>query len=224
LARGFPADKLLVHRYGIEIDTAEPAETPSAVGDPYLLFAGRFVEKKGIDLLIEAMRRLEGEGRAVRAMLVGDGPIAGTLRRAAVGLRSVEFTGWLPNDELRRRMRGALAVCVPSHETASGDAEGLPNVVLEAMEAGAPVVATRHAGIGEAVEDRRTGLLVSSRDVAALTAALRRLVEQPETARTMGAEARRVAREKFDAIAQSRRLEAIFSNVIARTTSSTFAK
>ncbi len=218
LARGFPPDKLLVHRYGIEIDTAAEPEMPRALGEPYLLFAGRFVEKKGIDLLIEAIRQLEGEGRSIRLMLVGDGSIAGKLRRAATGLNNIEFTGWLPNDELRRRMRGALAVCVPSHETASGDAEGLPNVVLEAMEAGVPVIGTRHAGIGEAVEDGLTGLLVPPGDVTALTAVLRRLVDEPDTARQMGAEARRVALEKFDAVAQSRRLEAIFCEVMARNT------
>ena len=217
LARGFPAEKLLVHRYGIEIDATAKPETPTAENEPYLLFAGRFVEKKGIDLLIEAMRRLEGEERSPRLMLVGDGPIAGKLRRAAVGLAKIEFSGWLPNDELRRRMRGALAVCVPSHETPEGDAEGLPNVVLEAMEAGVPVIGTRHAGIGEAVEDGRTGLLVPPGDVAALTAALRRLADQPQAARTMGAAARRVALEKFDAVAQSRRLEQILCDVIARS-------
>jgi glycosyltransferase involved in cell wall biosynthesis len=216
LARGFPADKLLVHRYGIEIDPVAEPETAPGVGEPYLLFAGRFVEKKGIDLLIEAMRRLEGEERSLRLMLVGDGPIAGKLRRAAVGLAKIEFAGWLPNDELRRRMRGALAVCVPSHETPEGDAEGLPNVVLEAMEAGVPVIGTRHAGIGEAVEDGRTGLLVPPGDVAALTAALRRLADEPDMAWKMGAEARRVAIGKFDAAAQSRRLEAIFCDVIAQ--------
>jgi len=215
LARRFPAEKLLVHRYGIEIDTAAGLKAPAADDEPYLLFAGRFVEKKGIDLLIEAMRRLEGEGPSVRLMLVGDGAIAGKLRRAAAGLGNIEFAGWLPNDELRRRMRGALAVCVPSHETPEGDAEGLPNVVLEAMEAGVPVIGTRHAGIGEAVEDGRTGLLVPPGDVAALTAALRRLADEPETARRMGVAARRVALEKFDAVAQSRRLEAILCDVIA---------
>jgi colanic acid/amylovoran biosynthesis glycosyltransferase len=213
LARGFPPEKLLVHRYGVELDgfydDAEPA-----TGPPYLLFAGRFVEKKGIGFLIEAMRRLKNEGRGLRLMLVGDGAIAGELKRAAADLRNVEFPGWLPNHELRRLMRGALAVCVPSVEAASGDAEGLPNVVIEAMAAGVPVVATHHAGIGEAVEDGRTGLLVPSGDAAALTAALRRLVEEPEIARTMGKEARRVALDRFDAMAQSRRLEEKFLEII----------
>jgi glycosyltransferase involved in cell wall biosynthesis len=112
-------------------------------------------------------------------------------------------------------MRDALAVCVPSMEAASGDAEGLPNVVLEAMAEGAPVVASRHAGIGEAVEDGRTGLLVPPGDATALAAALRRLLDAPDTARAMGQEARRVALDRFDAMTQSRRLEEIFRDIIA---------
>jgi glycosyltransferase involved in cell wall biosynthesis len=213
LARGFPPEKLIVHRYGVEL-APEPAE-PAAPDSPYLLFAGRFVEKKGIGILIESMRRLAGEGRDVKLLLVGDGSIAGELRRAAADLPNVRFPGWLPNPELRALMRGALAVCVPSVEAESGDAEGLPNVVLEAMAAGAPVVATRHAGIGEAVEDDRTGLLVPPSDAAALAAALRRLIDSPDTARVMGDEARRVARDRFDATTQSRRLEEILYEVIA---------
>ncbi len=214
LARGFPPEKLIVHRYGVEMDGSDDEPRPAALR-PYLLFAGRFVEKKGIPTLIEAMRRLEREGRGVQLKLVGDGPIAGELKRQASDLRMIEFPGWLPNAELRRMMHGALAVCVPSVEAASGDAEGLPNVVLEAMAAGAPIVATHHAGIGEAVEDARTGFLVPGGDVEALTAALRRLVQAPDLARAMGAEARRVALDRFDARTQSKRLERIFLDVIA---------
>jgi colanic acid/amylovoran biosynthesis glycosyltransferase len=215
LARGFPPEKLYVHRYGVELDDAD-GEAKSETAEPYVLFAGRFVEKKGIGFLIEAMRQLEHEGKKIQLELVGDGPISAELKRAAAGLHKVSFRGWLPNHELRRRMRGALAVCVPSVETAEGDAEGLPNVVLEAMVSGAPVVATHHAGIGEAVEDGRTGLLVPAGDVAALTGALRRLVDAPDTAAAMGREARRVALEKFDAMPQSRRLEEKFLEIIRR--------
>jgi colanic acid/amylovoran biosynthesis glycosyltransferase len=215
LARGFPPEKLLVHRYGIELDP-EPAEAPAEAGQPYLLFAGRFVEKKGIGVLINAIRALEAEGRDVSLLLVGDGPAAGELRQAAAGLRKVSFQGWLPNPELRGLMRRALAVCVPSVEAASGDAEGLPNVVLEAMAEGAPVVASRHAGIGEAVEDGRTGSLVPPGDAAALAAALRQLIDAPEMARTMGENARQAALERFDAMTQSRRLEEIFRDIIAK--------
>jgi colanic acid/amylovoran biosynthesis glycosyltransferase len=215
LARGFPPEKLFVHRYGVEIEAA-PVKVPTEPDGPYLLFAGRFVEKKGIGVLLDAMRMLETEGRDIRLLLVGDGSAAGELRQAAAALKHVSFLGWLPNPKLRGLMRGALAVCVPSLEAADGDAEGLPNVVLEAMAEGAPVIASRHAGIGEAVEDSRTGLLVPPGDASALAAALRQLIDAPGAARAMGDNARQVALDRFDAIAQSRRLEDKLSEIIAK--------
>jgi glycosyltransferase involved in cell wall biosynthesis len=215
LARGFPPEKLFVHRYGVELDGFGEELELAAHNDLCVLFAGRFVEKKGIGFLIEAMRRLRQEGSGLRLELIGDGPIADDMKRAAADLPNVSFLGWLPNEVLRQRMRSALAVCVPSVHTEGGDAEGLPNVVLEAMASGAPVIATHHAGIGEAVEDGRTGILVPSADTAALTAALRRLADDPASARAMGREARRVALDRFDAVAQSRRLETILEAVIA---------
>ena len=112
-------------------------------------------------------------------------------------------------------MRGALAVCVPSLAAADGDAEGLPNVVLEAMAEGVPVVASRHAGIPEAVAHEETGLLVPPGDPEALAAALRRLIHDPDLRRSLGKRAREVAAERFGAVAQSRRLESILLRVMA---------
>ena len=214
LDRGFPPEKLLVHRYGVEI---EPPDDRDIEPHAPILFAGRFVEKKGVAVLLDAMRRLEPQTRPP-LLLVGDGPIGEVLKRAAAPLgRTVEFTGWLPNAELRRRMRGALAVCVPSLAAQGGDAEGLPNVVIEAMAAGVPVVGSRHAGIPEAVEDGRTGLLVPPGDPASLAAALQRLIDSPELRRRLGSAARTVAAERFSAVAQSRRLEDILLRILGGT-------
>jgi len=213
LARGFPADKLAVVHQGIDIPPAAPAE-PQAE-DPYILFVGRFVEKKGVADLIEAMRVLAAQGRTARLMLVGDGPLATDLRRRARGLAHVEFAGWQPADEVRRWMRGAVAICVPSVTARSGDAEGLPNVVIEAMAEGVPVVATRHAGIAEAIDDGRSGLLVAERDPPALAAALGEVIACGDLRRKLAAAARAAAIERFEAVQQSRRLEAALLRVIA---------
>ena len=204
VGRGFPGEKLVVHRFGVNFDTPQEAADE---GDRYVLFAGRFVEKKGILYLIEAMRRLDGEGRDLRLVLIGSGPLDAEVRRAASALKSVEFIPWVPNNELRRWMRGALAFCVPSVQAADGDAEGLPTVVLEAMAAGTPVIGSRHAGIGEAIEHERTGFLVEGRDPEALAAALRRLDDEPGLRRRLGDNARTVALDRFDAVKQSQRLE-----------------
>ncbi|MBV9965781.1 MAG: glycosyltransferase, partial [Alphaproteobacteria bacterium] len=180
----------------------------------YVLFAGRLVEKKGVTHLIEAMRRLEAAGRDLQLVVVGEGPAAIELKKHAAPLGNVCFRGWMPNPELRRWMRGALAVCVPSARAESGDAEGLPNVVIEAMAEGAAVIGSRHAGIAEAIEHERTGLLVPSEDPDAIAAALGRLIDGPELRRRLGENARAAATEQFDAMTQSRRLEELLLAVI----------
>jgi colanic acid/amylovoran biosynthesis glycosyltransferase len=133
--------------------------------------------------------------------------LAEDLKEKARLIDDVSFLGWLPKGDVRRWMRGAIAVCVPSITAQSGDEEGLPNVVLEAMAESAPVIASRHAGIGEAVEHERTGLLVPPGDSEALANAIKRLVGDPQARCAMGDMARLRAGERFSAVAQSRLIE-----------------
>jgi colanic acid/amylovoran biosynthesis glycosyltransferase len=205
LAQNFPPEKLKVIRYGIE--PAVESDDPKPPDRPFLLFVGRFVEKKGVRHLLDAMRMLEAESAGVDLTLVGDGPLAGELRRQAETLSGVRFLGWLPNREVRCLMRTALAICVPSMAARSGDSEGLPNVVLEAMASAVPVIGSEIAGITEAVEHGRTGLLVPPADPTAIAAAVRRLLGDPATRNRMGGAARLAATNRFSAIAQSRILE-----------------
>jgi colanic acid/amylovoran biosynthesis glycosyltransferase len=216
LARGFPPDKLMVIHQGVDIGDPPRGERPS--DEPYVLFVGRFVEKKGIGDLIAAMRLSGGEAAAAslaRLVLIGDGPLLGALRAQAGGLPGVEFLGWRPPAEVRHWMRGAAAVCVPSVTAVSGDAEGLPNVAIEAMAEGAAVIATRHAGIAEAIDHGETGLLVPEGDPPALAQALAAVIAQPELRQRLGQAARAAAVRRFEAIQQSRRLEAALLRVIA---------
>ncbi len=205
LARNFPAAKLRVIRYGVEPET--DGEAPQPASPPYLLFVGRFVEKKGVGHLLDAMGMLESEGVEVDLVLIGDGPMAEALKRHASGLKRARFTGWLPNREVRRLMRNALALCVPSVAARTGDSEGLPNVVLEAMASAVPVIGADAGGIAEAVEHNRTGFLVSPADPPAIAAAARRLLGDPALRSRMGLTARAAATERFSAVAQSRQLE-----------------
>jgi colanic acid/amylovoran biosynthesis glycosyltransferase len=205
LARNFPAAKLKVIRYGVEPEADGEIQQPA--DRPYLLFVGRFVEKKGVAHLLEAMRTLESESAAVDLVLIGDGPIAEALKRQASGLKHARFLGWLPYDEVRRFMRGALALCVPSVAARSGDAEGLPNVVLEAMACAVPVIGSQAGGIAEAIEHGRTGFVVPQADPQAIAEPARWLLRDPALRRRMGHAARDAATARFSAIAQSRLLE-----------------
>jgi glycosyltransferase involved in cell wall biosynthesis len=146
-------------------------------------------------------------------VLVGDGPLAPKLKQQAHSVADINFQGWLPEREVRRWMRGAIALCAPSVTAQSGDSEGLPNVVIEAMAQGVPVIGSRHSGIIEAVEHGRTGFLITPRDPRAIADAVVWLLERPHEQRAMAEAARRKACESFDAIQQSRRLEELLLSV-----------
>jgi colanic acid/amylovoran biosynthesis glycosyltransferase len=204
-ARGFPSDKLRTIRLGIEPD---PPVAPHA-GDeqPYLLFVGRFVEKKGATHLLKAVRLLRNDGAAPRLMMIGDGPLAGQLRRTAASLPEVSFLGWQAPAEVRARMRGAMALIVPSATAATGDEEGLPTVVLEAMAQGTPVIGSGHSGIVEAVTHETDGLLVPPGDPRALAEAIGRLIHDQALRQRLGIAAKHTVTQRFDAKTQSHCLE-----------------
>jgi colanic acid/amylovoran biosynthesis glycosyltransferase len=204
-ARGFPPDKLRTIRLGIEPDP--PVAPHSGDEQPYLLFVGRFVEKKGATHLLDALRLLRNGGGTPRLMMIGDGPLEGQLRRAAASLPEVSFLGWQAPAEVRARMRGAMALIVPSATAATGDEEGLPTVVLEAMAQGTPVIGSRHSGIVEAVTDEADGLLVPPGDPRALADAIGRLIHNQALRQRLGTAARRTVAQRFDAKAQSHCLE-----------------
>ena len=161
-------------------------------------------------MLIEALAGIEGAKLAI----IGDGPLRGALERQAQGLGDrVCFLGTLPSDEVADWMRRASVLAAPSLTASDGDAEGLPNVVVEAAASGLPVVGTRHSGIPEAVEDGVTGFLVSEGDAGALAARLADLLASESLRRDMRGAARRLAERKFNRRMLTERLESIYDEV-----------
>lgn len=152
-----------------------------------IVFAGRLVEKKGAAVLLDALRRLPS-GREWSLDLIGDGPLLASLRRQAEGL-AVRFRGQLTREALARAFAEAEVVVVPSVPAGSGDQDGLPVTLLEAMAAGCAIVASRIAGIDEAVVDGTSGVLVPPGDPVALAVALDALLADPDCRRRLGAAA-----------------------------------
>jgi glycosyltransferase involved in cell wall biosynthesis len=168
------------------------------------------VEKKGTKVLIEAVAGIAGAKLAV----IGDGPLRAALERQARKLgERVRFLGALRSDEVAQWMQRASVLAAPSVTAADGDAEGLPNVVVEAAASGLPVVGTRHSGIPEAVEDGATGFLVPEGDAGALAARLAELLGSQSLRREMGVAARQLAEHKFSRQMLTERLEAIYDEV-----------
>ncbi|MFB6151949.1 MAG: glycosyltransferase family 4 protein [Haloarculaceae archaeon] len=142
-----------------------------------VLYVGRLVPVKGVDDLIDAVGSLAAAGRDVALDVVGTGKSEADLRARAAespAADAVTFHGFVPfGPDLFDRYREADAFVLPSHS------EGFPNVVLEAMAHGVPVVATRVGGIDEVVTDGETALLVPPGDSEALADAVGRLQDDP---------------------------------------------
>jgi glycosyltransferase involved in cell wall biosynthesis len=187
------------------LDIAPPPEAQEATPGGYLLFVGRLRIRKGVEVLLEALRHLHPAVGA-RLLIAGDGEHREALERKAAELElgpAAVFLGRCDASRVRGLLRHAAALVVPSIY------EGMPLVVLEAMEAGVPVVASRVSGIPEVVEDGRTGWLVEPEDPAALAAALAAALEQEGgQGRRRGEEGRRRVEERFrPAVAAARWLE-----------------
>ncbi len=166
-----------------------------------LLAVGRLVEKKGFADLVAAAGMLARSGLSFSVDIVGEGPLQGALADAIRGSgleRQVRLLGARPQHELVGMLAEASAVVLPCVVTSSGDRDGLPTVLLEAMAAGLPVVSTRVAGVPEIIEAGETGLLVDPGNPRQLADALHWLLRNPARASAMGAAGRRRARSLFD--------------------------
>jgi glycosyltransferase involved in cell wall biosynthesis len=220
LLLGAPAARTRTIPYGVDVHAFSP-ETPrdeirarlGVAADAFLIVAvGRLVEKKGFGDLIEAAARTGG----VRVVIAGDGDLRSTLAAQARALHApVTLAGALDRATVAQALAAADAVVVPSVVDRAGNVDGLPNVLLEGLAAGRPVVATRVAGIPDVVTDDVNGLLVPEQDPAALAAALRRLVREPETCERLGREARRAAVERLSWEAAARAFEDCYAQATA---------
>jgi glycosyltransferase involved in cell wall biosynthesis len=175
---------------GLDISPAEESgEEPG-----FFLFVGRLRIRKGVEVLLEALRALRDRYPEIRLLIAGDGEHRAALERRAGELElgaAIRFLGRCDAARVRGLLRGARALVVPSIY------EGMPLVVLEAMEAGVPVIASAVSGIPEVVEDGGTGWLVPPEDPEALTDALAEALADPAEALRRGSAGRRRVDERF---------------------------
>ena len=199
--------RALVHKvhvvvHGVDVDRfCPPADRPA--GDPpVILSAGRLVEKKGFPDLLAAAATLRRGGRRFRLDIHGDGPDRAALAAAVVHLGLEDHVRLLPattRKELALAYRQAAVFALTPFVTEEGDRDGIPNVLVEAMASGLPVVSTAVGGIPELVVPERNGLLAPARSVDAVAAHLGRLLDQPAERARLGAAARATVEEHFDA-------------------------
>ncbi|MRX42901.1 glycosyltransferase [Agromyces kandeliae] len=191
---GAEPDAVQVLPMGADLSAVQAVPAVEAEPDrTRILFVGRLVEKKGLEVLLDALREL-GSGPTVSLTVVGDGPLRASLESRALGL-DVTFAGQLGRAELVRRYAACDLAVFPSVLAASGDKDGLPVALLEAMAAGCAIVASDVPGINEAVEDGVNGVLVPPGDTGRLTETLDALVDDPALRQRLGAAARETAEQ-----------------------------
>ncbi len=168
---------------------------------PHILSIGRLVPKKGFPILLQALHFLRRGGYQFRCSIVGDGPIQNELRQQIAQLRLgnwVELVPPMSQGDLLDYYRRADLFALACEVQEDGDRDGIPNVIVEAMAMGLPIVSTRISGIPECVADGVTGLLVAEKDPLALAVAMALLLGEPEWAQQLGRAGRKKVERDFD--------------------------
>lgn len=166
-----------------------------------LIFAGRLVEKKGVDTLLEAFAMLLREEPTGKLLIAGSGPLQESLEAQALDLGvsdQVDFLGSYRNQDLPTLFQQADIAVYPFTQAASGDQEGLGLVMVEAMGCGLPVVAGDLPAVHDVIKDKATGLLVPPQDPAALAQTIKCLLADDDLANELAAAGRRHALMHFD--------------------------
>jgi glycosyltransferase involved in cell wall biosynthesis len=198
--RVLPRAHLIYH--GLELEEWPYRFEQRAAGEPLrLVFVGRFVAKKGIGDLLQALSLLRERGNDSQLTVIGSGPLEADLLACAreLGLGdAVTWQGVLPRESVRDTMVDADALVVPSLIAPNGDRDGIPNVVLEAMALGTPVIGTQVGSLPEVLTER-TGWIAEPENPESLAATITEFQHRPDEAETRRREARTRIEEDFSA-------------------------
>jgi glycosyltransferase involved in cell wall biosynthesis len=196
---GVIPDKVILCRHGVRLDRFDSARRDPRPGR--ILTVGRLVRKKGFPVLIQACALLAERGVDFHLDVIGDGPLAGEIRHLVAASEltgNVTLHGARPQPELVGFFQRAAVFALAPAVQANGDRDGIPNVILEAMASGVPVVASAISGIPEVVIDNQTGLLVPPDDPVALSKALETLLTTPSEAERIGKGGEMAVRAAFE--------------------------
>jgi glycosyltransferase involved in cell wall biosynthesis len=226
VALGASENRLEVVPYGVDAARFRPnplarAKRRASLGissQTTLLFAaGRLVRKKGFEYLIDAIGRL-APSTDVAVVIAGAGDLDTELRTQAENARvadKVRFVGNITQDDVASWLATADIVAIPSVRDDSGNVDGLPNIVLETLASGTPIVTTTAGGIGSVVEHARTGLIVPERDAAALATAIESLARDPSQRVRLGEAGRATVSARFGWEFVAGRFEAAYDRALA---------
>jgi len=193
--------KIVLCRHGLDLSAYayRPPRSLPAGAEVKIVSICRLVPKKGVDAVLRALVVARRSGLRFSYEVVGDGPLRHDLTclAEASGLREVSFTGPVPPAESLQKLSQADLLVLGCRVASDGDRDGVPNVVLEAMACGVPVLASDAGGVAEVIRADDTGLLVPPDDAESMAAAMLRLFEVPDLRRSLAERARRMVEEQF---------------------------
>ncbi len=200
---GCPHEKVVVHRMGVDCQRFSPSHRSARAsqGLVQILCVGRFAEKKGFEYAIRAAANLRDSQSQFEMTIIGDGELRSELKQLVHELDAdafIHLPGLKTQDQVAAALHDADIFLAPSVTASSGDAEGIPVVLMEAMAAGLPIVSTQHAAIPELVRDETTGYLAEERDVDALTQRLDALIKDDALRQRLGTAGRMVVETEFN--------------------------
>lgn len=195
-------DKIVLNYHGVNVHKFARAVSRTDISEtsPLFLSVGRFVEQKGYEDLVAAYRDLHERDFDFQAVIVGEGPLLKKIESQIVDyglVNKVRITAAMPQQELVDLYKRACAFVLPCVIAEDGDRDGIPNVILEALAAGLPVISTTVSGVPEAVIHGKNGLCVEPHSPAELSAAIESIVRDDDIREQMAVEARRLAVATF---------------------------
>ena len=203
-----------VIHHGVELDLFTP-RTPAerSCRSAGIMTVGRLVEKKGFPDLLLALGGLRDSGHRITCQVYGDGPLLSSLTalRDSLGLAdAVHFAGERSRETIIQALSDSELFVLTPRVTEDGDRDGIPNVLVEAMACGLPVVSTSAGGISELVSHGVNGFLTAPGDVAGIEKHIATLLDSPELRQEMGVAARNTVESGYDVKVAAEQLERIF--------------
>ncbi|MFA0847435.1 MAG: glycosyltransferase [Methanobacterium formicicum] len=200
LEAGLDGDKIEVIPFGVDTDFFRPLDVYKDENIFQILSVGYLIERKGFEYLIRAMPLVLEKHKQARLKIVGSGPLESKLKELIYELDlgdEVEIVNNVSDEELLMIYNSSDLFVLPSIVDSQGNTEGLGVVLLEAMACGLPVIGSDVGGIPDIIEDNKTGIMISEKDISGISGAILKLIENENYLEKLSIQGYDIVRDRF---------------------------